>query len=201
MNVEVVLFDLGGVLIELTGESLFAHWMGGVSREELWRRWLTSQAVREFETGRRSAEDFARGVVDEFGLSVEPAEFLATFAQWPRGFFDGAEELVRDARGRARVGCLSNSNALHWERFRRELDIEAHFDVSFASHHLGALKPDREVFLHVVAELDCAPGAVLLLDDNVINVQGAREAGLAAETVRGVEAARAALARHLPHPV
>jgi putative hydrolase of the HAD superfamily len=196
LTVEVVLFDLGGVLIELSGEEVFAQWMGGVSRDELWRRWLTSPAVREFETGRRSAAAFAQGVVDEFALAVTPDEFLAAFAAWPRGFFDGASSLLRETRGRTRVGCLSNSNALHWERFRRELDIESHFDVSFASHRLGALKPDREVFEHVVTELRCPADTVLLLDDNALNVDGARAAGLRAELVRGVDAARAALSRH-----
>jgi hypothetical protein len=53
---EVILFDLGGVLIELSGISTMLAWIGPtMTIEELWRRWLTSPGVRLFESGRISA--------------------------------------------------------------------------------------------------------------------------------------------------
>lgn len=193
---DVVLFDLGGVVIELGGESVFSAWVGESSRDELWRRWLTSPAVRAFETGRMQADAFATAMVDEFELPVSAGAFLDLFTGWPKGWYDGAPQLLRDVRERAPLACLSNSNAPHWERFRAELDIESYFDASFPSHHLGVLKPDRHVFDLVVERLDVAPDRVLFLDDNQINVDGAREAGLVAEHVRGVDGARALLTRH-----
>ena len=55
------------------------------------------------------------------------------------------------------------------------------------------MKPDREIFEHVVAALDRPAERVLFLDDNQPNVDGARAVGLRAARVKGVAQARAAL--------
>jgi HAD superfamily hydrolase (TIGR01509 family) len=70
------------------------------------------------------------------------------------------------------------------------------FDHRFLSHELGLVKPDREIFEHVLARLGCPADRVLFLDDNLINVEGARAAGLHAERARGLAEVRSALARH-----
>lgn len=57
----------------------------------------------------------------------------------------------------------------------------------FPSHILGMLKPDPEVFEHVVQSLACKPASILFLDDNTINVTGARKIGMAAYQVKGPE--------------
>ena len=58
---------------------------------------------------------------------------------------------------------------------------------------MGLVKPDREAFAHVVERLGCPAERILFLDDNQINVDGARAVGLDAEVVKGVDAARALL--------
>ncbi|HEX3900917.1 MAG TPA: hypothetical protein VHW74_17335, partial [Mycobacteriales bacterium] len=54
-----------------------------------------------------------------------------------------------------------------------------------------------EIFEHVVAQLGLEPDRVLFLDDNIINVEGARVAGLQSERVRGIAEARAAISKIL----
>ncbi len=59
----VLLFDLGGVLVESVGYERFnALLPKPLSMEELKTRWLASPAVRSFETGCWSAEAFATEV-------------------------------------------------------------------------------------------------------------------------------------------
>ena len=68
-SIDVILFDLGGVLVELAGVDQMIAWSKGItSHEELWRRWLESSAVRRFETGAIGRDDFAAAVIDEFFL-------------------------------------------------------------------------------------------------------------------------------------
>lgn len=190
----VVVFDLGGLIVELAGVPEFGEWTR-LDEEEVWARWLRSPAVRSYESGRSSTERFARDVVREFELSIEPGRFLERFERWPRGLLPGARELVREVRATHRVACLSNSNPLHWPRFRDELGLLGEFDALFSSHELGCVKPDREIFERVVRELRAPPGSVLFLDDNEINVRGGREAGLRAERARGPAEARSVLSR------
>jgi glucose-1-phosphatase len=191
--IEVVLFDLGGVLIELNGVAPMRELSGFDSDDELWRRWLGCRWVRSYERGECSPDEFAQGVVADWGLDVDPAEFLATFAQWPSGPFPGAEELVARVQQSVRVGCLSNTNASHCDDHFSRWPIFDAFDFRFLSYELGLLKPDREVFDRV-AELVAVPaGRILFLDDNQPNVDGALDAGFAAAHVRGVAEAERAL--------
>lgn len=193
MTIDVVLFDLGGVLVELGGVGEMARLAGEDSEDELWRRWLECPWVRRFERGQCDADSFSRGMVDSWSLTVEPSEFLEAFAMWPRGLLPGADELVRSVASRIRVGCLSNTNRLHAERQWTEFGIGELFHDHFFSHEMGLVKPDREAFDHVVEALGCRADRVLFLDDNQINVDGARAAGLRAERSRGPEEARAIL--------
>ena len=48
----MVLFDLGGVLIELGGVAAMRELTGIESDDELWRRWLGCRWVRSYERGR-----------------------------------------------------------------------------------------------------------------------------------------------------
>lgn len=178
----VVLFDLGGVLVENSGEqglsALLPYQLG---REEIWSRWLASDAVRRFERGQISPDVFAARFIDEWRLEVGPAVFIESFATWPRGLFDGAAALLRSLRTQHRVACLSNTNSLHWARFPELPDL---FDSIFASHLTGFLKPDPEAFEHVLRELDVRAEAVWFFDDLLQNVDAARRAGIRAVQVR-----------------
>jgi hypothetical protein len=51
-RIDAILFDLGGVLVELSGIGQMLSWSRGIrDTTELWQRWLHSPAVRRFETG------------------------------------------------------------------------------------------------------------------------------------------------------
>ena len=97
-SIEILLLDLGGVIIELSGIAQWKAWSGVGEDAEGWRRWLLSPAVRDFESGRSTAVEFADGIVAEFGLAVAPSEFLTEFTRWPTGPYPGAMELLAELR-------------------------------------------------------------------------------------------------------
>lgn len=195
MTTRVVLFDLGGVLIELGGVDHFGRLIGEDDEAEIWRVWLSSTWVRRYERGLCSREDFASGMREEHELVLEEREFLELFLSWPRGLFPGAEELVDSLAPGVGTACLSNTNELHWNEQRDASVLHRLFETRFLSHELGLVKPDREIFERVLAELGLAGSEVLFLDDNQINVDGALEVGLDAQVVKGVAAVQALLSR------
>jgi putative hydrolase of the HAD superfamily len=179
---KVVMFDLGGVLVENTGAAgLAAMLPAPMEQDELWRRWLCSPTVRAFERGLIAPEEFAAAFIDEWQLALEPAAFLEAFAGWPRGLYDGAEELLGKLRGRHRLACLSNTNTLHW---RRLTSLRAMLDACFVSHETGFAKPHREAFEHALGRLGVAARDVYFLDDLLPNVDVARAIGINAFRVR-----------------
>jgi glucose-1-phosphatase len=192
--VDLVLFDLGGVLIELAGVGAMLELTGITSEEELWRRWLTCRWVRRFESGGCSETDFAAGVVADWQLELSPAAFLDAFRAWPVGPLDGAAELAAQTRASVATGCFSNTNALHWHDHIAAWPLVDLLDHRFLSFELGVLKPDVAAFAQVAGMLEVPAARVLFLDDNAVNVAGAAAAGFQAVRVAGVAEARQRLA-------
>ncbi len=193
-DVRVVLFDLGGVLVQLGGVAAILEWMNHrITADDLGPLWLRSPSVRAFETGRLEPLDFAVGILAELGLDMPPQRFLDAFTDWPTGLYPGALETIASIPRRYTRAVLSNSNSLHWSRVMNEMQLGPAFDHHFSSHLIGKIKPDAEAFHHVLESLGCESREVLFLDDNLLNVDAARALGMHAALVRGATEARLAL--------
>ena len=190
---EIVLFDLGGVLVEYRGVTQMGKFAGITDPEELWRRWLSCKWVRSFEAGRCSELAFAAGIVDDWQLGMSPAAYLDQFRSWPTGVLPGAEDLVREVKRRVPVSCFSNTNALHWQ-YAQTWPLMSLFDHAFLSFQMGMLKPDQDAFEHVAGALGVPRGRILFLDDNQLNIDAALQLGFSAIRVAGVDEVRRALA-------
>jgi glucose-1-phosphatase len=191
--IELVLFDLGGVLIDPGGVGPMRQLSGLATEDEVWSRWLSCRWVRSFEAGTCSPEEFAAGLVNDWALELEPSAFLDEFASWPGRPYPGALDLVSAVRQELPVGCLSNTNALQWHANYEATPVTEAFAYRFLSFELGLVKPDRAIFDVVADALPVARGRVLFLDDNAVNVEAAIGAGFAAARVRGVDEARGEL--------
>ena len=185
---EYILFDLGGVLIELVLQDKMLAWMEHrISLDEFNRMWLMSKSVRGFESGLISASEFAGSVIEEFNLPVDEDEFKREFVNFINGFFDGMEELLKKLSKEYTLACLSNTNELHWDKLCSEYDMEDLIKHNFLSYKTGINKPDKEAFLNVIKELDTEAGKILFFDDNQINVEAAQQLGIKAYRVCGYE--------------
>jgi putative hydrolase of the HAD superfamily len=190
----VVLFDVGGVLVELRGVATLLDWLDHrITEREIWSLWLRSPSVRAFETGQIDAAQFAAGILAELRLDIDAGHFLESFTYWPTALYPGALEMVGRIPPHYRRALLSNSNVLHWRRVLDEMGLGAVFEHHFASHLIGKIKPDAEAFEHVLESLGCRASQVLFLDDNAVNVEAARTIGMRATLVRGVSEAQRSL--------
>lgn len=187
-----VLFDLGGVLIQLgdLGELVESE---GIDGDVFWDRWIHSPAVEAFETGGIDTAEFGRLAVAEFGLDATAEEFVERFSAWPRGFFDGAAELVAEVSQRCITGVVSNTNELHWQTQLGAEQVAGLFQLEFLSFRLGAAKPGASFFEAIIERIDVAPSEFVFLDDNQLNVEAAAKHGFIARRVQGASEARAAL--------
>jgi glucose-1-phosphatase len=188
---KVLLFDIGGVLVE---NALFTQLNSllpnPLSDASIKSKWLASAVVRDFELGITSPETFGRRFVEEWNIPLAAGDFLEAFASWPKGFYPGALELLHRLRRHYRVACLSNSNALHWGRFD---GFVGHFQVALSSHLLGAIKPDVGCFTRALHELDSIPEEIAFFDDSLDNVGAAHNLGIRAFHVCGLNEVKSAL--------
>jgi HAD superfamily hydrolase (TIGR01509 family) len=183
---KVLLFDLGGVLVEWAGPRELPKLLAAsMDPEDLRVKWATSPAVGQFETGRCSEQEFATAFIDEWGLRVDRDRFLEAFSSWVVGPYAGTNELLAGLRGRYTLACLSNTNATHWKRMLQMDALRPVHERHFLSHELGLMKPSPELYAHVARELGCEPGEIAFFDDGPANVDGAVKAGLSAHNTVG----------------
>jgi len=190
----LLLFDLGGVLLESSAHDNLCR-LAGLDFDivEYRERWLTSTAVRRFESGACSSHEFAAAFLAEWGIAMPRDAFLEQFTGWARGFYPGALELLAALRRDFRTACLSNSNELHWAKFD---NFEGIFDIALSSHRLGVIKPDDAAFLRTLEICGLPPADVMFFDDSISNVRNARRLGLQAFQVEGLDALKATLSAH-----
>jgi len=189
---DVLLFDLGGVLVDFAGFDEIARLLpGDADRAAVRRRWIASPFVRRFERAEISPGVFARGVLDELGLEMSPDDFLDAFAAWARGLYPGAGDLLRRLRPGPLLACLSNSNPLHTPHHRQS--VAPLLDRLYFSDQIGSVKPEPEIFRYVTSDLAVPSSKIAFFDDTDVNVAAGRAAGMAAFEVDGLAALEAQL--------
>ena len=122
IDIEVILFDLGGVLIEL-GESPFHHDWVDPDNQQASNDWHLSPANVAFDKGMISAETFAQTFKSDLKLSASPQQIGNHFRDWPIGPYAGVHQLLQSLRSQFRLAILTNTNALDWPRIVDEFNI------------------------------------------------------------------------------
>jgi glucose-1-phosphatase len=190
-KVEVLLFDLGGVLVEFSGVRDVAPLLRtGATEAEIVERWSSCPHTKAFGLGLLSRDDFAERFVRDWGLDVPPQRFVQTFSSWSKSLLPGAAQLLASLRPRFRLAALSNSNELHWERNTTELGVNDLFEMAISSHQVGFCKPDPRIYQAALDRLGVAADAVMFFDDVQANVDAASRLGMHAFQVDGVEGVR-----------
>jgi len=182
MQQQIILFDLGGVLVDLADPVTSIGLT--MSDEEFWTTWLSSPLVQQFETGRLTASEF----VTQFGPKLgfcDADEFDRALRSWHLPLFAGAEQALQNLTDSNTIALLSNTNEIHWQHVESQTDVFAEFAKLFLSYETGNAKPHPSAFHDVVAHFDCEPQDIIFFDDNVGNVAAARAEGLRAVRVQG----------------
>ena len=187
MKTKVLLFDLGGVLLDFVGpEKLCAMLNGRFTLLQTRQMWPESPSLRKFELGHLSQESFADEFTREWDLRLSPEEFFTEFSSWCLAPLPGALALLEEFKGVAVLACLTNMNSAYWERVRDDMGFGSRFDHCYSSHEIGKLKPDSSAYQHVLSDLSCEPSEMVFFDDTWRNVEAARELGIRGYQTRGV---------------
>jgi len=192
--IEVLLFDLGGVLVDFSGVAdLQALLPGPSTTTDVLARWIGCPHSLAFGMGSMSTEQFAERFIRDWGIALEPGAFLSAYRSWCRGLLPGARDLLLALRPRYRLAALSNSNEVHWAALAEDPTLVGLFDAMYSSHQLGVRKPDAAIYGAALERLAAPAASVLFFDDAEANVEAARRAGLEACRADGVEGVRRCL--------
>ena len=195
-GIQALLFDLGGVVIDIDFERAFRGWqsISGLSFAEIKLAFKFDASYEKRERGEiGEAEYFAhlRAALKLQGSDARIAEC------WNSIFvreIPETLELIRSVRAVVPCYAFTNSNATHQGAWAPMFPAVAQsFDRVFASHEIGLRKPEKRAFEYIAASIGVPLPAILFFDDLLENVEGARAAGLKAVHVRGPGDVRDAL--------
>lgn len=146
------------------GDALWAKMLADeISEREYWAR-------RSGEVGRLFGEDWEMLTLIRRTLGPDPNRHIRP----------SAVQTVRRAKaGGKRVGILSNELELFYGREAMDkLHILKDMDSLVDATHTHILKPDPRAYRSGCAALGLAPDEILFVDDQMRNVEGARQFGL-----------------------
>lgn len=186
-SIHHVIFDLGGVIINLSEEKTLAGFskLCGWDIGRLQIEMLSGDLHKNFEKGNITAAEFRNGVRDL--LSIDSSDYQidkamnAMLLDIPKPRL----ELLESLRHTHQLFLLSNTNEIHWKRFNEilkettgESTIDVYFQKAYYSHHVNLRKPDPKIFQLVLDENKLNPAETLFLDDNMDNLEGAQSLGI-----------------------
>ena len=195
-----LLFDLGGVLLEIDFQRAFAAWgdAARVSATLLAERFSFDATYHAYERGEIGEREYFASLRSRLGVSISDDEFLAGWNAIFVGPAPGVEAMLARLAGRWPLYVFSNTS--HAQKLYFQQRYAALLDPVrevYCSCDIGLRKPTLEAYADVCRRVGLPAGRIAFFDDLEENVHGARSAGLLAFHVAPGEAAPRVLERSL----
>lgn len=186
-SVQAVIFDLGGVLLNLAPErTKYAFEALGIGDfDRLFTVYKATPLFDRLETGHVSPETFIATLKKELPANTPDQSVIDAWNAMLLDFRTESLRFVETLNQRRPVFLYSNTNSIHYESFQKTLretteypSLEHLFRTAYYSHEMGHRKPDAGGYLHILREQSLDPATTLFVDDNIKNIEGAMETGL-----------------------
>jgi glucose-1-phosphatase len=180
--VEMVCFDLGGVLVRISQNWQEALDSAGVEspKGRIYTMPLTAcEIFDQYQAGALDADAYFAGMAEFFG-GISPEDAKKVHNGILIEPYPGTYKLVRDLhKAGYRTGCLSNTNEPHWETMHdgETLPAIASLGVKMASHDVKLQKPDEAIFRAFENASGLTGAQIVYFDDTAVNVDAAKGIG------------------------
>ncbi len=87
-------------------------------------------------------------------------------------------DLAETLRKHYKIGLLSNAPKGFLRSLLQEHGLEKYFDEIVISSEVGLIKPDAEMFHHILQKMGAQPANVVFIDDSPKNINGAAAVGI-----------------------
>lgn len=185
-NVNYLLFDFGGVLVDLDKQRCIDAFDAlGFDVRPCLGTFAQNGFFSQLERGEISTEEFCARVREVSGHSrLSDADIEEAWRHYLLDVpADRLETLLR-AKRHYRLMLLSNTNAIHWQMARDGYfryggrRVEDFFEHVFLSYELHMEKPSPGIYRAVTEQSGARAGEILFLDDCEANCAAARACGL-----------------------
>ena len=177
----VVVFDLGGVLIDWNPRYLYRKLFAG--DEDAMEMFLSKVCTVEWNERQDAGRTFAEAVTELLPRHADKIELIEAFGkrfdEMITGEIAGSVDILA-ALKRAGVPsyALSNWSAETFPPQRDRFPFLAWFDGIVISGEEGVIKPDPRIFRVLLERYRIAPHEAVFIDDNPANAEAAQALGI-----------------------
>ena len=176
---KTIIFDLGGVLIDWNPQHLFRKIFPDQEEMDFFLRAVCSP---EWNAQLDRGYPFKVAIAE---LTAEHPEYTdqinAYFDRWDEmisGSFPETVKILKEIKdaGYPLVG-LSNWSGETLPRVAHQFEFLNWFDPLVLSGEVEMVKPDPDIYLYLLKEINREPGECIFIDDSEVNIQTAEKLG------------------------
>jgi putative hydrolase of the HAD superfamily len=178
---KTVIFDYGDVisLPQSAADRAVIERLAGIDPERFWASYWAHRL--ELDRGVGGTRAYWATIAAETGADWDEARvhelWIADLRSWMSVNPAVVAVLAALHSGGTRLALLSNAGPDFGSYFRHGL-LGEYFDAVYVSGELKLLKPDPEIYQHVLADLGISAADAVFIDNRADNVRGAQELGI-----------------------
>jgi glucose-1-phosphatase len=195
-KVKILLFDLGGVVINIDFSRAFKVWSSYADTdvEYVKSRFVFDTFYEQHERGEITSTAYFASLRDLLTINLSDEQFEEGWNAIYIGEVSGVNALLNHARKMFPLYAFSNTNLSHWTYLAdNSPEILGMFKKVLVSFELSVRKPDKVAFESVAREIGVNLEQILFFDDLLENVAGARAVGMQAVHVQTIADTKEAL--------
>lgn len=186
-QIKNVIFDLGGVLLNIdyhkTANAFKA--LGASEFDSFYSQTGANQLFEQLETGHIEPNDFYKAMQPHCTKGTSFQQIQTAWNAILLNFRKESVQYLTTLKDRFNLYLLSNTNIIHHNQFHQTFtaetglqDFDSLFIKAWYSHAINRRKPYPETYHFVLNDAGLQAGETLFIDDSVVNIEGALEAGL-----------------------
>ena len=184
MKVKAIIFDLGGVIIDLD----FSNFYNKIITQSPLNKPQTPIMLEFF----RQSDIYHQGNMTEDEFYQLACDLLQVCMLDQSDFFDAFNSIISELNSeivdlikkirdsnKYKLIALSNVNSSHWEYIlKKKWDFVECFDTLVLSHEIHLIKPNPKIFEYAIKKAGCKPSQILYIDDGLNNIRSAKKLGI-----------------------
>jgi len=187
-NFKNILFDLGGVILDINIQATLKHFyeLGFPADLMQYPHAMTTDLFYKYETGKTDTEQFRNDIRLSTGIEFSDEVFDEAWNAMLVRIPEERTKLLKVLSKRYNIYLLSNTSELHMKVVEKMyLDtagetMQQIFKKLYYSFEIGSYKPDPEAWEHVINDAGIKAGETLFLDDNIHNIKASQGLGFQA---------------------
>ncbi|MGA2823975.1 MAG: HAD family phosphatase [Bacteroidales bacterium] len=199
-SIKNIIFDFGGVICDLDIQRTIDKFKEfGLPKMEFStapeeQDQLFEKLVSNYETGLITSRQFRDAIRNHYQVPPSDAAIDDAWNALMMKIPEPRIRLLENIRDSYRIFLLSNSNEIHFLKYREDLrqhygyrDFDALFEKVYFSYRLHLKKPDLAIFQLVLNENKLDPAETLFIDDTLMHIEAAHELGITGYHLRDGE--------------